>query len=78
MLAALTAFHRMNKHLIRLLDLLEMMSTMAGLSTWFLAALFPQTLGDTDKAIGGGRQTTIVTIFGHLPFECFDALPASK
>jgi hypothetical protein len=73
-LAVLAACDRMNEYLIRHLDLLEVMPTVAFLPTGLLAALLPQALGRTHKPIGGGRQTTIMAIFGLLPFESFDTL----
>ena len=73
-LAVRTCDDGMNEHLIRRLDLPQMMSTMAFLSAWFLAAFVPQALGEPHKPIGGGRQTTIMAIFGQLPFEGFDVL----
>ena len=73
-LALFTRDDRMNKHLIRRLNLPQVMPTMAWLSTGLLAALLPQALGRTHKTIGGGRQTAIMAIFGLLPFEGFDAL----
>jgi len=52
----------------------QVMPTMSFLPTGLLAAPLPQALGYTNKTIGGGRQTTLVAIFGLLPFKGFDAL----
>ena len=73
-LALLAAEDWMNEDLIGLLYLPQVMPTMSWLSTGLLAALVSQALGRTHKTIGGGRQTAIMTIFGLLPFERFDAL----
>jgi hypothetical protein len=73
-LALLAADDWMNEDLIRHLHLPEVMPTMSWLSTGLLAALVSQALGRTDKTIRGGRQTAIMTVFGLLPFEGFDAL----
>src|SRR5206468_10566405 len=60
--------------LIRYLDLPQVMAPMALLPSGPLAALFAQALGRRPKAIGGRRQTAIMTVFGQLPFQRFDAL----
>jgi hypothetical protein len=73
-LALFAARHFMHDHLIGTLHLLKVMTLMTVLSAWLLAALLPQALGWTHKAIGGGRQTAIMAIFGLLPFERFDPL----
>src|SRR5947209_14932942 len=65
---------RMKEHLIRYLDLPQVMAPMALLPSGPLAALFAQALGRRPKAIGGRRQTAIITVFGQLPFQRFDAL----
>ncbi len=64
----------MNEDLIGNLYLPQVVPTMAVLPTRLLATLFPQALGCTNKAVGGGRQTTSMASFGQLPFERFDAL----
>jgi hypothetical protein len=64
----------MNEHFIGRLYLLKVMSAMTLLPTRLLPALLAQALGGTHKAIGGRRQTPIVTIFGLLPLERFHAL----
>jgi hypothetical protein len=71
-LTVLTSFHRMDQHFIRNLDLLEMMTAVATLSTWLLATLLPQTLGRAHEVIRGGRQVTIMAIFGFLPLQFID------
>ena len=73
-LTLLAAEDWMNEDLIRALYLPQVRPTMSWLSTGLLAALLPQALGRTHKTIGGGRQTAIMTIFGLVPFEGFDAL----
>jgi hypothetical protein len=51
LLAVLTAFNRMNEHLVGCLYWLQIVSAMAFLATGLLAALFAQALGCTDKTI---------------------------
>src|SRR5258708_29783884 len=51
-----------------------MLSWMAWLPSWLLAALLAQALGGTHKTIRGRRQTAIMTIFGLLSFQCFHPL----
>jgi hypothetical protein len=72
-LTVLAAFERMNEDLIWNLHQLQVMSTMALLSTGFLAAWLPQALDRTTKAIAAWWQTTVVTIFGLLTLKRFDA-----
>src|SRR5437763_2896500 len=64
----------MHEDVIRLLHLLEMMPTMALLSSGLLAAFFAQALGWPHKAIRGRRQTAIMAVFGLVSFQGFDAL----
>jgi hypothetical protein len=77
MVAILAADDGMNEDLIGRLQLREMMATMAFLPTGLLAAFVPQALRGAHKAIGRGRQTTVMAIFGLLPFQGLDALMQS-
>src|SRR5207302_9277776 len=73
-LALLAALNLMNDHLIGTLHLLKMIPAMTLLPARFLVALWSQAFRWTNKAIGGGRQATIVTVFGKLALQCFDTL----
>ncbi len=55
------------------LHLLKVMPAMTLLPARFLATLLPQAFRGTHKAIGGGRQATIVAVFGQLPLQFLDA-----
>src|ERR1700688_2215076 len=64
----------MNEHLVRGLHLPQVMPLVSLLPTRLLAARFAQALGHTHEAIGGGRQTAIMAIFGLLPLQGLEAL----
>src|SRR5260370_20912405 len=74
LLAVFTALDCMDENLIGVVHLPQMMPPVPLLPTRLLPALFPQTLGGTHEAIGGGWQTTIMAIFALVPFDRLDTL----
>jgi hypothetical protein len=72
LLTCWTDLYPMADHAIRRFDHLQMLSRMTYLTSGLLLALFAQALGLPLKAIGGGRQMAIVTVFRQARVQVFD------
>jgi hypothetical protein len=70
-LALLTDLDWINEHFIGQFNLLEVMPLMTVLSTWLFATFLAQTLGRAHETIQGGRQATVMAVFGFLLLQFF-------
>ena len=73
-LAMLAALHCLDDHLIWGRRELQALAGGTRLSSGLLAALFPQAPGLAHEAIRGGRQVTVVAVFGQPLFQRLEAL----
>ncbi|GCE15591.1 hypothetical protein KTT_54500 [Tengunoibacter tsumagoiensis] len=74
LVAAGTGSNLMDQDLIGSFDLAQGMPFVPWLASGFFAALLAQRFGYPHKAIRGGRQTTVMAVFGLLPLKRLETL----